>query len=279
MYLEIHNRLIEKAKSENRAKTSDIYYECHHIIPKHMNGSNDEDNLVLLTFREHVITHFLLWKIYAKPQDLLAYKMRSGQKEEAQRLRSKLGVFANRNGGKGFTNFSNEKNPMKNPDTVKQSIETKLKKYGRKSIFSLEHYENICKANKLIAMDPISKEKRLKSRSETINNMSPEERKLKFSRSGESNGNFNQIRGYYEVINPEGNMITYESQEHIMKELNVSQSFLVRNRNKGKLNNQSKNPTFHKWNDWEFLYFKNPKKINPEKEIYKQKQKDKYSSL
>ena len=42
----------------------DFYYESHHINPKCMNGSNDQENLVLLTAREHYIAHWLLTKIY-----------------------------------------------------------------------------------------------------------------------------------------------------------------------------------------------------------------------
>ena len=40
------------------------YWEKHHIVPKCMNGSNDESNLVLLTAREHYIAHVLLTKIF-----------------------------------------------------------------------------------------------------------------------------------------------------------------------------------------------------------------------
>jgi hypothetical protein len=42
-----------------------IYYELHHIIPKFMSGSNDENNLVLLTAREHWLAHYLLVKMFS----------------------------------------------------------------------------------------------------------------------------------------------------------------------------------------------------------------------
>lgn len=42
----------------------DAYREVHHIIPKSLNGSNDRDNLVALSAREHFICHYLLTKIY-----------------------------------------------------------------------------------------------------------------------------------------------------------------------------------------------------------------------
>lgn len=43
---------------------SSIYGEEHHIIPRSLGGSNDKNNLVRLTAREHYICHFLLYKIF-----------------------------------------------------------------------------------------------------------------------------------------------------------------------------------------------------------------------
>jgi hypothetical protein len=53
---------------ENRKK-GEIYYESHHIQPKSLGGSNDKSNLVLLTAREHYISHFLLYKHYKSVND------------------------------------------------------------------------------------------------------------------------------------------------------------------------------------------------------------------
>ena len=55
-------KIIIKAQSEGRVKGGDIKYENHHIIPKSMGGSNAKDNLVLLTEREHYMTHLLITK-------------------------------------------------------------------------------------------------------------------------------------------------------------------------------------------------------------------------
>lgn len=38
--------------------------EIHHILPKSLGGSNDKDNLIALTPRQHYIAHWMLWKIH-----------------------------------------------------------------------------------------------------------------------------------------------------------------------------------------------------------------------
>ena len=56
-YLKIYENIIEKSKKENRKKENGIYYEKHHIVPKCMGGSDDTENLIILTAREHFIAH------------------------------------------------------------------------------------------------------------------------------------------------------------------------------------------------------------------------------
>lgn len=68
-YREIYNRLMVKAKQEDRKKSSDNYYEAHHIKPKSFGGEGDcrntsHPNIVLLTPKEHYIAHLLLVNIY-----------------------------------------------------------------------------------------------------------------------------------------------------------------------------------------------------------------------
>lgn len=63
-YKIIYERLVLKAKEENRNRTSEIYYENHHIIPRCLKGNEEKQNKVLLTAREHFIAHKLLTYIY-----------------------------------------------------------------------------------------------------------------------------------------------------------------------------------------------------------------------
>lgn len=53
---------ITYVKTLNRYKGDGNYYEYHHIIPRSLGGNDSDDNLVLLTGREHFLAHYLLWK-------------------------------------------------------------------------------------------------------------------------------------------------------------------------------------------------------------------------
>jgi hypothetical protein len=76
-YEVIYNKIIGRAKSENRVKNKQTYYEAHHIIPKCMGGEGESSqwrhhsNIVLLTAKEHFIVHQLLCEIYPKHPGLL----------------------------------------------------------------------------------------------------------------------------------------------------------------------------------------------------------------
>lgn len=51
----------------------------HHIIPRHMGGTDDPSNLVELTVEEHAEAHRLLYEQHGTWQDLVAWKALSGQ--------------------------------------------------------------------------------------------------------------------------------------------------------------------------------------------------------
>ena len=75
-YKQIHDAIIERAKTEFRKKSKHTYYEQHHIIPRCIGGTNDKDNLVLLTAREHFIVHKLLCEIYPNDDKIFfGYRM------------------------------------------------------------------------------------------------------------------------------------------------------------------------------------------------------------
>ena len=69
-YERIYNQIIDK----RRSNPCNGYVEKHHIIPRSLGGTDDVDNLVSLTAREHFICHYLLAKMYPK-ESFEWYKM------------------------------------------------------------------------------------------------------------------------------------------------------------------------------------------------------------
>jgi len=62
-YLNIYYSIIKNAKSQSRIKQVGDGYQTHHIMPRCMGGTDDSDNLVVLSYKEHRICHRLLIKI------------------------------------------------------------------------------------------------------------------------------------------------------------------------------------------------------------------------
>ena len=58
-----YTKLYYKITSNAKQRITEGYTELHHIIPQSMGGSNDKENLVDLTAREHFICHWLLIKM------------------------------------------------------------------------------------------------------------------------------------------------------------------------------------------------------------------------
>lgn len=54
-------------------------YHKHHIIPRHAGGTDDSNNLVLLTVEEHAEAHRLLYEEHGRLQDFYAWKGLAGQ--------------------------------------------------------------------------------------------------------------------------------------------------------------------------------------------------------
>ena len=77
MYKKLYKEIIDNAKKEGREKYKGKYYERHHIVPDfmfvnrkrtgpkgHLVGNpNSIDNMVLLTFQEHLMCHYYLYEI------------------------------------------------------------------------------------------------------------------------------------------------------------------------------------------------------------------------
>ena len=68
-YDRIYKEIVDNALGRDHTKIG--YKERHHIIPKCMNGTDEYNNLVYLTAREHFLAHWLLVKIYPNNTGLI----------------------------------------------------------------------------------------------------------------------------------------------------------------------------------------------------------------
>ena len=73
-YKNHYNKLI--ARAQTRTLNDDADFEIHHILPRCINGTDDDANLVALTPEEHLLAHILLTKMYPYEGLILAvYRM------------------------------------------------------------------------------------------------------------------------------------------------------------------------------------------------------------
>ena len=78
-YLKIYDDIINRGKVRDWKSSkyrrgnveSNCYTETHHIKPKCIGGSNNFDNLVVLTPKEHFLCHYLLTKIYPSNDSII----------------------------------------------------------------------------------------------------------------------------------------------------------------------------------------------------------------
>lgn len=103
MFNEIYLKLCEdnKSRKEEYKKYSGLHK--HHITPKHMGGSDDDLNFTYLNIREHIIAHYLLWKIYGNINDLRSMNMLGCKLSTRYRIligkwchKNKIGIFSDK---------------------------------------------------------------------------------------------------------------------------------------------------------------------------------------
>jgi hypothetical protein len=102
-----------------------IIYHKHHIIPRHIGGTDEPSNLIKLTVEEHAEAHRVLYENHGRWQDYVAWQTLCGQitHKEAIKLSQSLANIG-------------DKNPMfgmfgeKNPNYVNRGKKSPL--YGKK---------------------------------------------------------------------------------------------------------------------------------------------------
>ena len=136
-----------KQLTSQKDRELSCYTEKHHIVPRCMGGSDDKDNLVALTAREHYVAHLLLTKCSSaeyRGKLLHAYVMMSEAKDKNQERFYKVNsrLFESRK-----VESNKIKSQFKHSDEAKVAISDKLKGI-KKNPFTDEHKENISKGHK-----------------------------------------------------------------------------------------------------------------------------------
>jgi hypothetical protein len=88
---------LEKKTERIELKKKGEYFEGHHIIPKSKGGTGNSNrpknnsNIVLLTAREHFLSHWLLWRIYRDRSTALAFHKMISNNDNQNRITSSRG--------------------------------------------------------------------------------------------------------------------------------------------------------------------------------------------
>jgi hypothetical protein len=151
-YQRLYDQLVAKAQKRG---TPEGYFERHHIIPRSMGGSNDKNNLVDFTAREHFIAHFLLAKIHGGTQWAAVTKMSGNKNKSGFLFKSRLYEIAR------VKNALYVSESQKGIKKSKESVEKMQQKLtGRK--LSDDHKKAISLGGKNIKKKPLSDSHRAK---------------------------------------------------------------------------------------------------------------------
>ncbi len=92
-YYRIYNELMKKGKLRESDSSIVGYYELHHVIPRSLGGTDDPENLVSLTAREHFLAHRLLMKfLHGKEKAKMVFachRMITGHQKKYLKLTSR----------------------------------------------------------------------------------------------------------------------------------------------------------------------------------------------
>lgn len=142
-----YNQIIQRAK----ARTLDTYTERHHIVPRSLGGSDDTDNLVDLTAKEHFICHWLLVKMHTginRGKMINALYMMQGKSTHQKRYTSKITGRIYEHLRKEYSEYIRKQN-LGNQITVEQREKIRQSKIGKKRpTFSEEWKENLSQNHK-----------------------------------------------------------------------------------------------------------------------------------
>lgn len=153
-YTRLYYSIINQAKTRKNLG----YVEVHHIIPKSIGGSNNKENLVELTAREHFVCHRLLPKMTTNEEKrkmtfaAWALTMRNSYKEQIK-ISSRT-----------YSYLKSERASLLKGVPLPEEIKEKMRKARAKQIITEETKEKIRKTNTGKKQSEETKRKRAESR-------------------------------------------------------------------------------------------------------------------
>jgi hypothetical protein len=179
-FIKTYNNLIEKAK----IRTIEGYVEKHHIVSKSLGGSNNKENLVRLTAREHFIAHLLLAKIHGGKMYSAVYLMSCYKRYNSKDYEKLKIMYISRIKGIPLSKETKLK-ISKSLTGVQQSIETRNKR-------SASHKGKVCseevKKNMTKGQLKRFEEERLLNNGTIVPKKYSEDGMKRFSENGKRNG-------------------------------------------------------------------------------------------
>lgn len=121
----------------------------HHVVPKHIGGTNDPSNLIELTVEEHAEAHRILYEQYGRWQDKVAWLSLSGMIGNEEVLKE-IQIINGRKFGKsniGKTPW-NKGLKIENYQTNLGNFKQGQPSWNKGLILSEEHKNNISKSQK-----------------------------------------------------------------------------------------------------------------------------------
>jgi len=138
IYKAIHDNIVNSNKDlKEEWKPVGSGLQRHRILPRHQGGTYEESNCTYLTRRQHIIAHWLLWKIHRHEGDLFAWKFMIGVKvcpmlgkTHSKETRQRIGIASIKT-NKGRKHSKESRHNMsigaKKRERKPMSEETKLK--------------------------------------------------------------------------------------------------------------------------------------------------------
>lgn len=214
----LYKKHIDKCRKKS-LKENTIYH-IHHILPKSSGGGDEPQNLIKLSYKDHVIAHYILYKANPTNSNWIAYRLMSGIDESKKQLveQLKLEAISKRDLGKIGSKESVMKAMKKRAKTIaKMTPEERSQKFGN-------HKENHPFWGK--------------------------------ERKGEKAANWGNSKGSYKVLTPDQNVLYFKSLKEIMN-YGFDEGTVKRNRNKGIISKHKTGGRPSKWVGYEIQYKRN----------------------